>query len=47
MPPDWLGDDLGGGLPAQFRVRPDVAVVMPLGIEYEAGIRRRHPNFYP
>lgn len=38
MPPDILAGDLGRGLPAQFRVRPDVVVAMPPGIEHEAGV---------
>ena len=39
MPPDTLAGDLGGGAPAQSRVRPDVVVVVPPGVEHEAGVR--------
>ena len=31
MPPDTLSGDLGEGLPAQFRVRPDRVVIVPPG----------------
>ena len=41
MPPATLTGDVGGGLPAQFRVRPDVVVVVPPGIEHEAGVGQR------
>jgi len=36
-----LAGDLGGGLPAQFRVRPDVIIIVPPGHEHEAGMRQR------
>lgn len=41
VPSDTLSGDLGGGLLAQFRVRPDVVVAMPPGVEHEAGVRQR------
>ena len=41
MPPDTLAGDLGRRLPAQFRVRPDVVIVVPPGHEHEAGMRQR------
>lgn len=44
MPPDTLASDLGGGLPAQFGVRPDVVVVMPTGVKHEAGARQRREH---
>lgn len=41
MPPDTLGGDLGGGLPAQFRVRPDVVILMLPDVEHEAGVDQK------
>jgi len=41
MPPDTLAGDLGGGIPAQFRVRPNVVVIVPPGIEHEVRVRQR------
>lgn len=41
MPPGPLSGDLGGGAPAQFRVRPDVITIVPPGHEHEAGMRQR------
>jgi len=38
MPPDTWAGDLGGGFSAQFRVRPEVVVVVPPGVEHEAGV---------
>ena len=34
MPPDRFAGFLGGGSPAQFRVWPDVVVVVPPGIQH-------------
>ncbi|KIT98651.1 hypothetical protein QU38_02935, partial [Staphylococcus aureus] len=41
MPPGTLAGDLGGGLPAQFRVRPDVVVIVLPGGEHEPGMGQR------
>ena len=41
MPPAMLAGDLGGGLPAQFRVWPDPVVVVSPGGEDEAGVSQR------
>ena len=41
MPPGRLAGDLGGGTPAQFGVRPDVVVIVPPGVEHEAGMGQR------
>ena len=41
MLPDRFTGFLGGGSPAQFRVRPYVVVVMPPGIKHEPGMRQR------
>jgi len=41
MPPDTLAGDLGGGFPAQFRVRPDRVVIVPPGGEHEPGMGQR------
>ena len=38
-PRDTSASDLGGALLAQFRVRSFVVVVVPPGLEYEAGVR--------
>ncbi len=35
MPPGPLAGDLGGGLPAQFRVRPDVIIIVSPSHEHE------------
>jgi hypothetical protein len=40
MPPDTLAVDLGGGLPAQFRVWPDRVVILPPGSEHGPGMGR-------
>lgn len=40
-PPGRLAGDLRGAFPAQFRVRPHMIVVVPLGIEHEAGVSDR------
>lgn len=48
MSPDTLAGDLGRGLPAQFRVRPDRVVIVPPSIEHEPGMGQRsgrHPSF--
>ena len=37
----YLAGDLGGGLPAQFRVGPHVVVVVPPSVEHEAGVGQR------
>jgi len=36
----------GGGSPAQFRVRPDVVVVVPSGNELEAAMRQRENSIW-
>ena len=41
MPPDTLAGDLGGGLPAQFRVGPDRVVIVPPGGQHEPGMSQR------
>ena len=41
MPPDTLAGDLGGGLTAQFRVRPDRVVIVPPGGQHEPGMGQR------
>ena len=41
MPPDTLAGDLSGCLSAQFRVWPDVVVVVPPGAEHEPGVGQR------
>ena len=41
MPPTPLAGDLGGGAPAQFRVRPDRVVVVLPGREDRSGVRQR------
>jgi len=46
MPPDTLAGDLSGGLPTQFRMRPDVIVVVPPSVEHEADVgQRREQRF--
>ena len=41
MPPDTLAGDLGGGLPAQFRVGPDRVVIVPPGGQHGPGMGKR------
>ena len=41
MPPSPLAGDLGGGAPAQLRVRPDIVVVVPPGGQHEPGMGHR------
>jgi hypothetical protein len=41
MPPDTLAGDLGGGLPAQFRMWPDLVAVVPPGSEHGPGLGQR------
>ena len=41
MPPDTFAGDLGGGLPAQFRVWPDRVVIVPPCSEHEPGMSQR------
>ena len=41
MPPDTLAGDLSGCLSAQFRVWPDVVLVVPPGAEHEPGVGQR------
>ena len=41
MPPDTLAGDLGGGLPAQFRVWPHRVVIVPPCGQHEPGMSQR------
>ena len=41
LPPTPLAGDLGGGLPAQFRVRPDSVVVLLPGRQDGPGLSQR------
>ncbi len=41
MPPDTSAGDLGGGLPAQLRVRPDRIVIVPPVGQHEPGMGQR------
>ena len=41
MPPDTLAGNLGGGLPAQFRVWSDRVVIVPPSSQHEPGMSQR------
>ncbi len=41
MPPSPLVCDLGGGLPAQFRVWPNHALALPPLLQFSAGLLHR------